>query len=398
MPPATEDRYNLRDQTAIVGVGNSTFARRTPDVSPLSLVVEAMRMALDDAGLRRDQIDGLLINIGTPMGVDYDQTAEALGLDIRFADQTWTHGRQLGTVLAHAAMAVYFGLADYVACVCGLNWSRSGTVGAPGQNQDDREIGGAHYENPPYGVSSPGGAYALAAQRYFDRYGATSADLAEVCVTIRNHALLNPLAVMKKPLTVEDHQSSRFICEPLHLFDYCLTAGGACVVIVSRADRAADGPKPPVYLSGFSALHAGRKEATGARPGLGVWQQDPDEPVPDPRDLEIYPKSGIAQADINGFYTYDAMSPVVWMALERWGFCKPGEAWEFTKDGRIGLGGDLPVNTSGGLLSEAHISSWNQICEITRQLRGECGPRQIPGAQFLQWGTNRGDSVIFRRA
>ncbi len=398
MPPTLNDEYNIRDKTAIVGVGNSAFARRTPDVSPLSLVLDAFRMALDDAGLRREQIDGLLINIGTPMGVDYDQTAEALGLDIRFADQTWTHGRQLGTVLAHGAMASYFGLADYVACVCGLNWSRAGAVGAPGQNQDDREIGGAHYENPPYGVSSPGGAYALAAQRYFDRYGATSADLAEVCVTIRNNALLNPLAVMKKPLTIEDHQNSRFICEPLHLFDYCLTAGGACVVIITRADRAKDSSKAPISLSGFQGLNAGRKEATGARPGLGVWQQWENEPVPSQRDLDIYRRADVAQADIQGFYTYDAMSSIVWLALERWGFCKPGEAWEFTKDGRIGLGGQLPVNTSGGLLSEAHISSWNQVCEIVRQLRGECGPRQIPNAQFLQWGTNRGDAVIFRRA
>jgi acetyl-CoA acetyltransferase len=396
--PHSGETSQLRDRTAIVGVGNSKYDRYTPDVSPLSLVVDALRDALDDSGLRRDDIDGLLVNIGTPAGVDYDQVAEGLGLNIRFADQTWTHGRQLGTVLAHAAMAVHCGLANYVACVCGLNWSRVGTVGAPGQFQDDREIGGAHFENPPYGMSSPGGAYALAAQRYFDLYGATSADLAEVCVTIRDHARRNPNAFMRKELTVADHQASRYICEPLHLFDYCLTVGGACVVIVSAADRARDTRKPPVSMLAFHGMHAGRKEATGGRPGLGLHQQSPDDLCPDPRDLEIYAEAGVSRADIDGFYTYDAMSTIVWLALERWGHCKSGEAWEFTKNGGIGLGGRLPVNTSGGLLSEAHISSWNHICEITRQLRGECGDRQIENAEVLQWATNRGDSVIFRSA
>jgi acetyl-CoA acetyltransferase len=386
---------SIRDKTAIVGVGNSNFGKFAPEVSPISLLDEAFRMALDDAGLQRDDVDGLLINIGTPLGVDYDQVSDGLGLKIRFADQTWMHGRQLGTVLAHASMAVYFGLADYVACVCSINWSRGGTVGAPGQNQDDREIGGAHFENPPYGMTSPGGAYAMAARKYFDRYGAKSEDLAEVCVTIRENALQNPLAVMKKPLTVEEHQASRFIAEPLHIFDYCQTSGGACVVIVARSDRAKSCRKTPVSLMAFHGLHAGREEATGARPGLGIGQQNADLPVPSKGDLSIYDEAGISINDIDAFYTYDAMSSIVWLALERWGHCKPGEAFEFTKNGRIGLKGDLPTNTHGGLLSESHVSSWNHICEIVRQLRKECGPRQIPDAEILQWGTNRGDGVIF---
>jgi acetyl-CoA acetyltransferase len=291
-------------------------------------------------------------------------------------------------------MAVYFGLANYVACVCGLNWACIGTVGASQQSQDEREIG---FGSAAYGMLSPGSAYAMATRRYFDRYGASSRDLAEVCVAIRNHALLNPLAMMKVPLTVEDHQRSRYICEPLHLYDYCLTTGGACVTIVARADRARACRKAPVYMMAFHGMHAGRKEATGARPGLGIHQQHENEVVPDPKDLEIFAEAGITHKDVDGFYTYDAMSSVIWLALERWGYCKPGEAWQFTKNGRIGLRGDLPVNTNGGLLSETHVSAWNHICEIVRQLRGECGDRQIPDAKILQWATNRGDSVIFRR-
>jgi acetyl-CoA acetyltransferase len=389
--------YGIRDKTAIVGVGNSKYDRYTPDVSPVVLVAHALRNALDDAGLARSDIDGLLINIGTPFGVDYDQIAEGLGLDISYADQTWTHGRQLSTVLAHAAMGVYAGLANYVACVCGINWSRLGTVGTHGQMQDDREIGGAHYETPPYGMTSPGGAAAMAARKYFERFGATSRDLAEVCVTFRNHALMNDDAFMKKPLTVEQHQASEFICEPLHKLDYCLTVGGACVVIVTSAERARNARKAPVYLMGMQGMCGGLVEGTFARPGLGIHQQDENEPFPRERDKLAYKMAGVEPKDVDGFYTYDAFSSAVWMALERHGHCKPGEAWEFCKNGRIQLGGELPVNTNGGLLSQAHISSWNHICEIVRQLRGECGARQIKDAEILQWGQNRGDSVIFRR-
>jgi acetyl-CoA acetyltransferase len=388
---------NLRDRTAVIGVGSSKFERISAAVSPLVPLATAFKNALDDAGLKRSDIDGLLVNIGSPFGVDYDQVSEAFGLDIHFSDQTWTHGRQMATVTAHAAMAVEAGLANYVACVCSINWARVGTVGAQGQWQDDREIGGAHFEHPWYGMTSPGGAWAMGAQKYFDRYGASSRDLAEVCVSIRNHALLNPAAVMKKPLTVQEHQDSRFVCEPLHLFDYCLTTGGACVIIVTTAERAKNGPNKPVLISGMQGMCAGRQEATGARPGLGIHQQDEQYPVPHPRDLAVYKMAGVNHEDIDAFYTYDAMSSIVWMSLERFGFCKPGEAWQFTKDGRIGPGGELPVNTSGGLLSEVHVSGWNHICEMVRQLRGVCGERQVPNAEVLQWGTNRGDSLILRR-
>ena len=387
---------NPRDRTAVIGVGNSTYQRHSASVSPLVPLAEAFKAALDNAGLQRSDIDGLLVNIGTPFGVDYDQVSEAFGLDIHFADQTWTHGRQMATVLAHAAMAVEWGLANYVACVCSINWARLGTVGSHGQFQDDREIGGAHFEHPHYGMTSPGGAWAMAASKYFDRYGASSTDLAEVCVSIRKHAMRNPQAKMRMPLTVEDHQNSKFVCYPLHLFDYCLTVGGACVVIVTTAERARDGKHKPVYLSGMQGMCAGLEEATGGRPGLGIHQQHEDYPVPHPIDMRVYQMAGVTHKDIAAFYTYDAMSSIVWMALERFGFCKPGEAWEFCKGGRIGPGGALPVNTNGGLLSEVHVSGWNHVVEMVRQLRGECGDRQLPDAKFLQWGTNRGDSLILR--
>jgi acetyl-CoA acetyltransferase len=115
------------------------------------------------------------------------------------------------------------------------------------------------------------------------------------------------------------------------------------------------------------------------------------------RDLAIYGMAGIDRADVNAFYTYDPMTSNIWMALERYGFCKEGEAWQFVNSGAIAHGGSLPVNTNGGLLSEAHISGWNHMCEMVRQLRGQCGARQVPGAEIVQWGSNRGDSIILRK-
>ncbi len=390
---------NLRDKTAIIGVGNSTFVPLEANISPLVPLVEAFKNALDNAGLKKSDIDGLLVNIGTPTGVDYDQVAESFGLNITIADQTWTHGRQMASVLSHAAMIVNAGLAKYVACVCSINWKRraNGTVGAQGQAQDDRETGGAHFEHPYYGMTSPGGAFAMAVQRYFSLYGASSIDLAQVAIAIRNHALMNPNAIMKKTLTVEAHQNARFICEPLRLFDYCQTVGGACVVIVTSSQRAKDGPQLPVYISGVQGMAAGREEATGGRPGLGLNQQSSTISVPMERDLAIYGMAGIDRADVNAFYTYDPMTSNIWMALERYGFCKEGEAWQFVNSGAIAHGGSLPVNTNGGLLSEAHISGWNHMCEMVRQLRGQCGARQVPGAEVVQWGSNRGDSIILRK-
>lgn len=390
---------SLRDKTAICGVGNSDFVPLTSAVSPLVPLVRAFKNALDDAGMDKSEIDGLLVNIGTPTGVDYDQVADGFGLSINIADQTWTHGRQMASVLGHAAMIVNAGLASVVACVCSINWKKrnNGTVGGHGTNQDDREIGGSHFEHPFYGMTSPGGAFAMAVRRYFSLYGASSADLAQVAIAIRRHALMNPNAIMKKPLTLEDHQNSRFVCEPLRLFDYCQTVGGACVVLVTSAERARSAAKKPVYISGVQGMAAGREEATGGRPGLGLHQQSDSAPASSPRDVTIYEMSGVDRSDVDALYTYDAMTSNVWMTLERFGFCKAGEAWQFVNTGAIAPGGSLPVNTNGGLLSEAHVSGWNHVCEMVRQLRGECGERQVPGAEILQWASNRGDSFILRR-
>jgi len=385
------DRMNV--DAAIVGIGTSAFGRGLPD-SQLRLAAVAFKEALADAGLERSDIDGLSIHLGAPLGLDYDRVAEAFGLDIRYVNQSWLHGRFVTNALQHAALAVSAGLADVVACVTAVSFTRErGFLGGPGDVEGNREEGGTHGEAPPYGLTAPAGGAAIAMQRYMHLYGATSVELAAVPIAMRQHALNNPRAIMRQPLTLEAHQASRVVIDPLKLFDCCLISDGAAVVLVTRGDRARDLKQKPVRIGGMQGMRSGREEFIFAPRGLGINQQSGKHGPARARDLEVFTK-GVSRGDVQGFYTYDAFAPLVLFALERFGYCGSGEAAAFVQNGRIAPGGALPVNTSGGLLSEAHVAGWNSICEMVRQLRGTAGPRQIPNAKVLQWGTAWGDSVI----
>ena len=387
----------LRNKAAIVGIGTSRFGRHLPE-SQLALAAAAFKAALEDAGLERGDIDGLSIHIGWPLGVDYDQVAQAFGLEIGFVNQAWTHGRFVTGSLQTAAMAVATGMAEVVACVNVLSFTRERDIlGGPHDFEGYRETGGTHAETPHYGLTAPAGGAALAMQRYMALYGTTGAELAAVPVALRAHARLNPNAVMQKPMSVADHQASRMVVDPLRLFDCCIVSDGAAVVLVTAAERARDLRQRPVLIAGMQGMKAGRNEFIFAPTGLGINQQSGTRlERPAARDLAVYRSADIPRDAIQGLYTYDAFSPLVLFVLERFGFCAPGEAAAWVQDGRIGPGGALPVNTSGGLLSEAHVAGWNSLCEMVRQLRGEAGPRQIPGARALQWATAWGDSVILR--
>jgi acetyl-CoA acetyltransferase len=384
----------VASRVAVVGVGVSAFERRSAR-SPLALAAEAFKNALADAGLEKSAIDGLLTNIGYPLGVDYDRLAEALGLNIRYAAQTWTHGRFVGPTVIHGALVVAAGLASYVACLVGLSFSRLGMMGGAGDVEANRQGGGPHGEVPYYGMTAPGAGAAMAWRIYLDRYGADPAKLGAIPVAFRRHARLNPQAIMQKPLTLEDYLRSPYLIEPLRLLDFCLmNDGGACLILTS-AERARDCRKPPVFIKGFQGLRAGREEFIFARPGLGAWQQSVSEAGDE--DQPVYRMAGLDRSDIGALYVYDAFSPLVVFTLERFGFAPPGEGLDWVQGGRVELGGELPVNTNGGLLSEAHISGWNHLVELVRQLRGECGDRQVRDLKYAQWATCFGDSVIFGR-
>lgn len=388
--------WELRDKAAIAGVGNSVYGRRL-NRSAIDLAADAIRAALTDAGMSRDDLDGLIVTFGSPIGADGDTLAQVLGLNLRAYNQTWAHGRFTASAVQWAAMIVSAGLANAVACLASVSFSamRRPMMGGSSDREGAREAGGGHGEDPVYGMTSPGAGAALVARRYFERYGATSRDLAAVPVALRRHASMNPAAIMREPATADDHQRSRFVCEPLHLLDYCLINDGAACVIVTTAERARDLPKPPVYIGGMQALPGGHQEFIWAYPGFGVGQQPAFDYAAGQQP--VYRMAGIAQSDVDVLFTYDAFSILVWTALERWGFCKPGEAAAFTQGGRIELGGALPINTNGGLLSEAHIMGWNHQVEAVRQLRGECGPRQVKDAKVVQWANAYGDSLIYHR-
>jgi acetyl-CoA acetyltransferase len=379
---------------AIVGIGCSQFGRGLPD-SQLKLAATAFTAALADAGLTRADIDGLSIHLGWPLGPDYDRIAEAFGLDIRYVNQSWLHGRFVTNALQHAALAVAAGLADVVACVTAVSFTRErGFLGGPGDVEGNREEGGTHGEAPPYGLTAPAGGAAIAMQRYMHLYGATSEQLAAVPIALRKHAGNNPRAIMRAPMTLEAHQASRMVVDPLRLYDCCLISDGAAVVLIARQERARDLQQKPVRIAGMQGTRAGRDEFIFAPRGLGINQQPTARAAARPIDLEAFARAGVTEKDVQGFYTYDAFSPLVLFALERFGYCGPGEAAAWVQNGRIELGGALPVNTSGGLLSEAHVAGWNSICEMVRQLRGTAEASQIPGAQVLHWGTCWGDAVI----
>ena len=379
---------------AIVGIGTSRFGRGLPE-SQLKLAAVAFKAALADAGLKRGDVDGLSIHLGWPLGPDYDRVAEAFGLDIRYVNQSWLHGRFITNALQHAALAVSAGLASVVACVTAVSFTRQrGFLGGPGDVEGTREEGGTHGEAPPYGLTAPAGGAAIAMQRYMHVYGATSAQLAAVPIAMRKHASKNPAAIMRTPLTLEAHQASRMVVVPLRLYDCCLISDGAAVVLLARGDRARDLKQKPVRIAAMQGTRAGREEFIFSPRGLGINQQSGTQGAARPVDMEVFAHADVKHADVHGFYTYDAFSPLVLFALERFGYCGPGEAAAFVQDGHVELGGALPVNTSGGLLSEAHVAGWNSICEMVRQLRGTAGATQIPNAQVLHWGTAWGDAVM----
>jgi acetyl-CoA acetyltransferase len=388
--------WDLKDKAAVCGVGHSPYGRRL-NRSTIDLAGEAIRTALNDSGLGRNDLDGLIVSFGTPIGADADTLAYALGLKLKMYNQTWAHGRFTASCIQWAAMAVNAGLANVVACLAAISFSgfRRPMMGGSGDNEGAREAGGGHGEDPVFGMTSPGAGAALVAQKYFRRFGATSRQLAAVPVAFRKHASLNPAAIMREPITAEDHQNSRFVCEPLHLLDYCLINDGAACVIVTTSERARDLQKPPVYLSGMQGLPGGREEFIWTYPGFGTSQQEVFDYQPGLQP--VYQMAGVTPKDIDALFTYDAFSILAWTALERFGFCGQGEAAAFTQDGRIELGGALPMNTNGGLLSEGHIMGWNHQAEIVRQLRGECGQRQVANARIIQWANAYGDSLIYRR-
>ncbi|AUW58169.1 hypothetical protein C1T17_08675 [Sphingobium sp. SCG-1] len=385
---------DLRSKAAIVGIGASPFTRNSPD-GAFKLGAQALRAALDDAGATRDMVDGISIHTGSPLGVDYDRFAEAMGLNLRHAAQYWLHGRFVTLSLQNAVLAVACGLADMVACVTVVKFlSIRGALGGDADHEGLREGGGSHGEDPAFGLTSPSGGAALFARRYFHEYGVGTEILRDVVMSSRAHAARNPAALRREPFDADAYAREPLIIDPLRRADCAQINDGAVVVLVTSAERAKEFKKPPIYIRGMQGIRGGPDEFIFAPRGFGIAQQGLADWPKERQPRQVFEMAGVDNDAIDGLFTYDAFSPLVLGVLERFGYCAPGTAHKFVGDGNIAPGGRLPVNTSGGLLSEAHVAGWNSIAEAARQLRGEAGERQMRQADLIQWGTIWGDSVI----
>jgi len=373
------DLAHLKDQIAVIGVGNTRYGS-FPDTDEYGLAAQAFRNAVNDCGISKNVIDGLLV-CRIPY---YARMGEVLGIDPRWTLTLPPHGRMSGMGLIEAALALSTGQAKYVALMY-ANIGRSRRVNYGGD------------ENPstwdPWGFTSPGAAHAMMFRRHMEKYGTTTRQLAEVSVAVRYHATLNPDAVMRNPITIEDHESARFITAPLRLLDYCLINDGAVCLILTTKDRAKDAAKRPVMISGFG----GRESYTQS--AISNFDMDFWYPAIKQAGEESRAMAGVSHSDIDALMCYDNFSPTVLFSLEGLGFCPQGESGRYVEGGTLQLGGALPTNTDGGHLSNSYMQGWALNVEAVRQLRGECGARQVPDCKVVQYvqSTPCTRSIIYTR-
>ena len=387
----------MKREVAIAGIGTTGFGQFS-DRSATSMANQALQAALDDAGLDRGDVDGLISQIGSPRGLDCDELARLLALDVRYVSQTWDHGRFCATVIETGATALMNDLAQIVVCMAVFRnsaFARHGTEGFPGFEENFREGGGPHAESPHTGLLAPIGGAAMSTRRYFYKNNVAPDALAAVALAFRRHAALNPLAVKRAPLTRDTYLAAPFICEPLRRLDCSVPVDTATVVILVRAERATRLRQQPIYIESFQGLAGGPNEFVFGQPGLGINQRDVFDYMPLGAAEPVFTKAGVTPADVDTLHTYDGFAPQVLWTLERFGFAAPGKAANWIQGGRIELGGELPINTSGGHLSEGHSNGWGQTLEIVRQLRGAAGDRQIPHCRRALWATTFGDAILY---
>jgi acetyl-CoA acetyltransferase len=337
------------------------------------LQIEASLKAIADAGLDPKQIDGVI-----PIGI-VSATAEDFidnfGIpDLRFSALVPHGGASPVMALQCAAAAVAAGLCNHVLIAFGRNVTGASATKAGARIHTMPQF---HYVTEfeyPIGNAAPAQIYAPMAQRHMALYGTKVAHFGEVAVAHRQHALLNDNAVMKKPMTLEDHANSRMIADPFRLFDCSLESDGGAACIVSAAERAGDLKHRRVFISGTAAGHPDQPGAITQRPdmtSLGIAKAA----------QRAFQMAGVTHADIDVAEIYDCFTYAVIRQLEDLGFCKKGEGGPFVEGGRLRLDGALPTNTHGGLLSQAHVWGLNHIVELVHQLRGDAGRAQVKDAE-----------------
>ena len=357
---------SLHNKAAIAGIGCTEFSKASGR-SELSLASEAVVAAVTDAGLAPSEIDGLVSYTLDP--TDEIEVARSVGAgDLTFFSKVNYGGGAAVGVVHQAVMAVATGQANNVVVYRAMN-GRSGQrngQGVSGQIVTSDLVHWSWYQ--VYGMLTPGSWIAMIANKYMNKYDVTAEDLGRVAISQRNYAVTNPRAFgYQKPLTMEDYLASKMIASPLRLYDFCQESDGGCALLIISAERAADLKKKPAVIRGITqASTQGQEQMTSFyRNELSTL------PEMELAAKRVYAQSGLQASDIDASCLYDAFTSEVVMQLESFGFCGPGEAKDFIKEGGLDIDGRLPNNTHGGLLSEAYIHGLNNIAEAVRLIRGE---------------------------
>lgn len=367
---------SIKRSAAIVGVGDVELenGKVAGGKSVLQIQAIAAKRALDDAGLTKDDVDGMFVAglWGLPGVGSFPSVvmSEYLGINPKFTDSTQIGGSAFEAHVGHAAAAIKAGLCE-VALIL---------YGSTQRSEKSRSLAGrpptltAQYETP-FGLPSPAGSYAMAANRHMHEYGTTAEDLAEIAVATRKWAQLNPDAMMKDSLTINDVLNSPMICDPLHLLDCCLVTDGAGALVIVSPDRVKDCRKKPVWVLGQGESHS--HWSIQAMPDLTVTSAAISGKT-------AFEMAGVTHDEIDFVQIYDSFTITVLLTLESLGFCKRGEGGDFVKNQRTAPGGDFPMNTNGGGLSYAHPGMYGifLLIEAVRQLRNECGERQVQDAKI----------------
>lgn len=376
--------YSHRDRCAITGIGATEFSACSGR-SVAALAAEAGLAAIADAGLTPTDIDGVVRS-------DYDTVHHSdighwLGLtQLTFWGVTGAGGASPCGMVGQAVAAIMSGQARNVLVYRALN-GRSGLRFGKGtaiqQAEGARRVGGGGTLDEfflPYGLMAPGQLYALYARRHMLEYGSTTDDLASIATTVRRRANANPRAMMAgRTMSIADYYQSRMIADPLRLFDFCLESDGACALVVTAAERAADSPHPAVLVRAVSQgtvpeMQGGKVFPALMRPTLLT---NPSRSV----GRELYRRAGLGPTEVDVAQLYDCFTITVLLQLEDYGFCETGEGGAFASSGAIDMGGSLPINTAGGNLSEAYIHGMNHVLEGVRQMRGQ-STSQVQAAQI----------------